>query len=139
MAAVLVLGTGCGTEPTADELEAEMAGFESWSQTAEWTGVQPSEAVHGDFVQIWWNDVAFDALTAGGGGEMPDGAVIVKEGYDDDDGATVRATTAMWKVEGYGWFWGQWDADGALGEHRQPGLCTGCHSPGQDMVLSATW
>lgn len=140
LAGALVGLAGCGTpDPTADELQAEMAGYDTWAQTATWTGVQPSGGIHGAHVQIWWNDLAFDALSGDGGAEMPVGAVIVKEGYEDDAGATLQGTTAMWKVEGYGWAFGQWDADGALGDFGQPGLCTGCHDAGQDSVLTETW
>jgi hypothetical protein len=123
-------------EPTLADLEAAMAGYEGWAQLAPWEGVQPSEAAHGAFVQIWWNDTAEAAIAAGGSDPMPAGSLIVKEGYGSEDTTDLNATTVMWKVEEYGWFWARFDAAGEVTLSGQPGACVECHAPGDDEMLA---
>lgn len=124
-------------EPTVEELESAMAGYDAWSQAADWTGVTESGATHGAFVQIWWNDTALDAISAGGSDEMPAGSLIVKEGYGSDDPTDLNAVTAMWKVEDYGWYWARFNADGDAVVSGQPDGCVNCHADGDDYLLAA--
>lgn len=117
----------------ADELWSSMSGYEEWSQLSDWVGVVlSSDGTHGDYVQIWANEVAFTALAAGE--PVPDGGIIVKAGYDDAGGDVLRGLTAMQKIDGYSadssdWFWAQFDAaSGAASMAGAPSGCTGCHS-----------
>lgn len=121
----------------ADELWSAMSGYEDWGQLEDWTGVvASSDGTHGDHVQIWANEVAVAALSAGS--PVPDGGIIVKAGYDDADGSSLRGLTAMQKIEGYSadsddWFWAQFDAaSGAASMAGAPSGCTGCHSAYDD-------
>ena len=77
-------------------------------------GVSASEdGTHGASVQIWMNDLAADAIAAGDGADMPEGAILVKEGYGSEDGA-ANGITVMAKESGWGddgWFWAKYAGD----------------------------
>ena len=128
----------------AADLWAELEGYSEWQQHEDWMGVSASEdGTHGAFVQIWMNDLAADAIAAGDGADMPEGAILVKEGYGSEDGA-ANGITVMAKESGWGddgWFWAKYAGDGS-GSVQLAGSvngCTGCHSGGQDSVLFVTW
>ncbi len=122
-----------------EALWGEIDGYEAWTQLDPWVGEQASaDGTHGATVQIWLNDAAAALITAAAGGDMPDGAAIVKEGYDDN--GELQAITAMLK-EGGGWSWGRFDAEGAVSSagDSAEASCAGCHSSGQDSLRAFTW
>lgn len=134
---------GPSDEALAAGLWAAMDGYTSWNQISTWEGIQPShDGTHGAYVQIWADDDALAALEAGE--PVPDGAILVKEGYSDVDGTptgtlTAPRVTAMQKIEGYApddgdWFWARYFGD--TGEidsiAGQSSACTGCHSADPD-------
>lgn len=131
----------------AEALWAEIDGYDSWGQLDPWVGIQPSDdGTHGSHVQIWANGTAEATVTAAGGGDMADGAVLVKEGYSDDSGSSVQAVTVMKKVPGYDsangdWFYARYSASGDIttAGASAAGSCAGCHSAGQDSVRAYTW
>lgn len=129
------------TDPKADQLLADIDGYASWSQVKDWKGVQESESVHGAAVQIWYNDAAYDTVQAQKGGDMPEGAIIVKESYTDVAGKEVDKLNAMYKDPDSGdWYWAQWSLpDEELLTSGTPAGCIDCHSGGQDSVFTATW
>ncbi len=114
----------------AAELWGEIDGWESWDAAQGWPALSISDdGTHGDFVSILVNDVE-----AGGGG---DGAIIVKKGYEDAEGATPKdGVTVMWKTDQYasesGWFWAKYSDDGTVDLSGEPIGCTGCHSQSED-------
>ena len=121
----------------ASELWAEIDGLDSWSQYEGWEGIVASSSVHGDFVQIWLNDAALTAITAGE--EIPDGAILLKETYNDAEGTELKDITVMKKVDGYNpdgsdWYWAQYLEDGTVQTAGSPDMCTGCHSSGEDYI-----
>jgi len=119
--------------------EAAITGYESWSQTANWTGVLPSEDnTHGAYVQIWFNPESFSTISAGAGGDMPVGATVVKRGYDDAAGTGLRNLTVMHKDD-QGWFWASWNNNSELLLAGEPDFCVNCHAAGQDSVRAETW
>lgn len=128
------------TQALVDELKAASSGYDSWNQTADWTGVVATPGgVHGESVQIWWNTEAYDTIMAAAGEDMPDGAIVVKEGYSDDAGGTLNTTTYMWKNEG-DWFWmGENAAGAATSAGYGISECADCHASGQDSVRAETW
>lgn len=139
-------GTSADDQAMAEALWAEIGGYESWSQLDPWVGIVASTDVHGDYVQIWANGAAADTITAAAGGDMPDGAITVKEGYSDESGSSVNAITVMKKVAGYDaangdWFYARYDATGTVTAAGQAAIagCAGCHASGQDSVRSWTW
>jgi hypothetical protein len=129
----------------AIDLWDELSGYETWEQHADWTGIVASEdGTHGDFVSIWMNDTAAAAINTGGGGDLPEGSIIVKEGYNDEAGADMKGLTVMLKEEGWGddgWFWAKFDTDGGGGIQLSgaASACSDCHASGQDAVLFTTW
>ena len=61
-----------------------------------WTGVNASDSVHGVAMQTWYNDTAYEGLMQGEEA-MPNGSIIVKEGYADAEGSDINAITVMKK------------------------------------------
>ena len=71
------------------------------------------------------------AAVSGKMGTMLPGPIIVKENYTDD--GQFRATTVMYKVEGYNpeyndWFWLKVLEDGTVDQEDRPDGCQVCHS-----------
>ncbi len=115
----------------------DIQSFESWSQYEGWEGIVASESVHGDFVQIWLNDLALEALV--NNQTVPDGGILVKQTFNDADGTDLKDITVMKKIEGYNleagdWFWGQYLEDGTVQTSGSPSMCTGCHASGNDYI-----
>ena len=124
-------------DAAAVELWSEVQGFEGWNQYEGWEGIVPSESVHGDFVQIWLNDEAMTAISAGDA--IPDGAILLKETFNDAEGTDLKDITVMKKVAGYNadgsdWYWAQYLEDGSVQTSGAPTMCTGCHASGDDYV-----
>jgi hypothetical protein len=136
LASLCACGSGEADPPTVDELNAAMEGYSAWDQIAPWVGVQESGEAHGAFVQIWWNPTAAAAIAAGGSAPMPDGSLIVQEGYTTDDPSDLAATTVMWKAADYGWFWARFNASGAVTMSGRPDGCVNCHASGDDSMLA---
>ena len=148
---MLLLLLACGekdvvdTEDTADpnaalleELATALDGYESWTQAAEWSGVQESNTSHDAFTEIWFNDVSYATYEAQAGGDMPDGSVIAKQSWTDAEGTDPANFTAMMKADGE-WFWAAYSPSGDVVQSGQPDFCTGCHAAGQDGVMVLTW
>ena len=133
----------------AIDLWDELSGYETWEQHSDWTGMVLSEdGTHGDYVSIWMNDAAAAAIDSGDGGDLPEGSIIVKEGYNDVPGGGVgdelKGLTVMLKEEGWGddgWFWAKFDTDRGGGVQLAGAVaaCANCHAGGQDAVLFTTW
>ena len=145
---LLVIGSGCADKEAdtasnlshddVSQLWSEIQDMESWQQYDGWEGIIPSNSVHGDFVQIWLNEAANNALTSGS--DLPDGAIIAKQTFNDADGNALKDITVMQKMEGFnpegnGWFWAQYLEDGTVQNEGSPAMCTGCHAAGDDYVL----
>lgn len=104
--------------------------YRSFARAPGYAKRQPTNAPHGDAVEIFVNGVVGEALAGGPITAWPEGARIVKDGYDGD---AVTVVAAMEKRAG-GWYWAEWSADGAAKYSGSPGLCTGCHASGGDFV-----
>lgn len=147
---LVLMSVGCGEKDADTGADNEVAyeetlllwndiqDMESWEQYEGWEGIVPSSSVHGDYVQIWLNEAANNALTTGS--DLPDGAIIAKQTFDDANGDTLKDITVMQKIEGFnpegnGWFWAQYLEDGTVQNEGSPAMCTGCHAGGNDYVL----
>jgi len=120
-------------------LEADMQGYVSWGQHADWTGiVESTDGTHGSHVQIWFDDAFLGALAEGGGAAMPEGAVAVKQGYHDAAGDDLGKLLAHQRQSDGHLFYAVWD-DGELENYGRPDACTDCHALGQDEVMAVTW
>ncbi len=106
-------------------------GYQSWARAPGYESRRPTDAPHGDEVEIFVNPVVADALSAGAPlASWPVGSIIAKDGFE---GGEISIVAAMEKLEG-GWFWAEWDADGESSYSGNPDICTGCHESGADMV-----
>ena len=137
-------GDTATTDPNAtynEELDGLLEGYQSWPQVV--AGPVASEAVHGEYVENWLNDEAKAVVDAAMGEPMPDGAILVKQGYGDAEGTDLKNLTVMWKTEGE-WFWAKYDSAGEL---STSGFalegCVACHEgdPGQQDggVITYDW
>ena len=128
-------GMSSADQAVADQLWADIAGYENWNQHEDWVGVHLSEdGTHGTHVQIWFNGAAADSLAAGGDG-MEDGSILVKEGYSSDDSGDLNAITVMKKDAG-GWLWARYDntGDATMAGDVAASFCEGCHAVGKDNI-----
>jgi Cytochrome P460 len=120
------------------DLKSEIEGYEDWAQPEGWVGAVVScDGSHGPRVDIWYNQIAADALF-NGEQTLPDGAALVKEAYEED-GVTPAKMSAMRKVDGFSpdngdWFWGLFADDGSTLSSGDLDTCYSCHSAGQDRV-----
>lgn len=133
-------GLSAADQAAAEDLWSEISGYETWNQHADWTGIQASEdGTHGSHVQIWFNGTAAGSFE-GGGDEMAEGSILVKEGYSSADGATVNAVTVM-KKDGGDWFWARYSASGDVttAGADAAGSCGGCHAAGKDGIRFISW
>lgn len=89
---------------------------------------KPTTAPHGDEVEIFYNKEVENMFASNiKAAQWPAGAIIVKNGYEEGQLATI---SAMLKRDD-GWFWAEWDAsnDESLASGK-PDLCTECHAEG---------
>ncbi|MFT3769206.1 MAG: cytochrome P460 family protein [Minicystis sp.] len=133
--AVCVFAAACGDNQDPAGADAfwtsiHEAGYRSWPRAPGYETRQPTNAPHGDSVDIYVNDVVAAALEAGPITAWPEGSRIVKDAFDGDE---VTAVAAMEK-RATGWYWAEWSAAGAAKYSGSPGLCTGCHESGGDFV-----
>ena len=80
------------------------------------------------------NPPAYGAVI-GKKGVLPPDSIIVKENYTED--GEFKATTVMYKVEGYNpehndWFWLKVLADGTVDQEGRPDGCQVCHAELKD-------
>lgn len=133
----------CSTGSKSEEDPAslyyeEFSDYQTWNQAEDWNGIQPSASVHGAFVQIWLNDVVQDAILEGA--EIPDGAAIIKEGYNDEEGTEFNARMLMVKRDGFdpdhnNWFWASYDAEGNINRSGAIDMCISCHAASESDYL----
>lgn len=97
-------------------------------------------------VRVRFNAIAQAALTDNGklpiGGTFPEGSLIVKESYDDNDNFTVYAVMEKApnnSAAGEGWLWAEYDIDGKAVHSisKSNTGCINCHndSGNRDFVM----
>jgi len=130
------LGAGCyddqdptGAKDLWTRIHAE--NYRSYARAPGYATRQPTNAPHGDAVEIFVNPKMSAALASAGLKQWPDGAIIVKDAYNAD--GSLAAVAAMEK-RGTTWFWVEWDDEGESHWSGAPSLCTDCHATGADMV-----
>jgi hypothetical protein len=107
--------------------------YEKWAM---WPGkgkLYQGTEPHGALLTTYVNETALKGIEEQGG-ELADGAIIVKENYMPDK--TLAAVTVMYKKAGYNpeggdFFWLKYTPDGKIeGEGKVP-MCIGCHTAAQ--------
>lgn len=130
---------GCGDSQAPDEARAlwdriNSENYRSFSRAPGYETTEPSNAPHGDSVDIYVNDVLQAALDAGEAIESwPEGSLIVKDGFDGDGELEL---IAVMDKQSDGWFYAEW-TDVESGEAKfsgQPAVCVNCHASGADAV-----
>tara|TARA_X000001036_G_scaffold262244_1_gene243744 strand:+ start:1771 stop:2247 length:477 start_codon:yes stop_codon:yes gene_type:complete len=149
---ILLLTLGCESDELTDDqilandIWEEIQGYKTWDQNPEFLGIQSGDSPHGEYVQIWINDIVKEFFNV----EIPDsllpnGSIIVKEGYSDEGGANMNKITVMKKINGFdpdhnNWFWANYNENGSLGgKNGKVSSCYSCHASGKDYILSRIW
>ncbi len=90
---------------------------------------------HGPFVDIYMNDTVEEVFAAGDPLDAwPDGSLIVKDGWNDENGDSLKFVAAMEKRDDK-WFWAEYRGnDEVVAEGIEHSTCAGCHSAGSDSV-----
>jgi hypothetical protein len=103
--------------------------YTGWGYWPGHYGIYPGKSPHGAYLKIYANGVALKAAREGK--PMPDGAILVKENYGEDQ-KTLMAVTPMYKAEGFNpaegdWWWAKYGPSGeAMASGRVKG-CINCH------------
>jgi hypothetical protein len=93
---------------------------------------------HGALLTTYLNPAAAQAA-ADGAGQMPPGAIVVKDNFMPD--GMLGASTVMYKIEGYNpeagdWWWAKFMPDGTVDmdgmAQGRVEMCIGCHAKGAD-------
>ncbi len=140
-----LLLTGCGDTKTGDGgngllLKVRDMDYTSWERAPGYPGIEVSDAPHGNYVEIYINDVLVEALVPPAEGEelseWPVGSIIVKDGWTDIE-ATERDILAIMEKREGGWYYEEYIGDNDQ-EPKFAGdrisTCMGCHSAGDDFV-----
>jgi hypothetical protein len=84
----------------------ETNSYQGWGYWPGYAGIYPGKSHHGKYLKLFVNSIALKAAREGT--PMPDGAILVKENYGEDQ-ITLMAVTPIYKLEGHnpeggGWF-----------------------------------
>jgi hypothetical protein len=124
-----------------DDPDAQSHAEDLWSQLQEadyrasyattpkgekYPGLEP----HGALISLYLDENAAGVLDQPPG-EMPDGSIVVKENWTDEQ--DLGSVTVMEKRAGYSseqndWFFAQYDSEGEVQAAGQVGGCAGCHA-----------
>ena len=102
----------------------------AWARPPGWEARRPSVSSHGDEADIFVNETLAAATGQPALSAWPEGSLLVKDSYRD---GSLRLVAAMEKRDGQ-WFFAEWTPAAHAQFAGQPGVCTGCHASGDDMV-----
>jgi hypothetical protein len=107
--------------------------YTEWSFWPGKEGMYQGTEPHGANLKLYANDIAIEAANAGQ--PMPDGAILVKENYSQEQ--QLVGITPMYKVQGYNpdagdWFWAKYGPDGSVEASGKVDGCIKCHSEADD-------
>ncbi len=124
--------------PTEGEALLEWLVAEPYLEWPGESGVHASTGPHFGGVQTFITPALASSLEAGDA-QHPAGSATVKELYGDGDfrrGWSVSVKLADDSDAGNQWYWYEWYDGSAIAEGNGISVCTGCHSGGQDFVLT---
>jgi hypothetical protein len=113
--------------------------YMQWDFFPGYDSMYPGESPHGAYLKLYANDIAIKAANAGE--PMPDGAILVKENYGENQ-KDLMAITPMYKKKGYNpeggdWFWAKYGPDGSVETSGKVDGCIQCHKAAhKDMIFS---
>ncbi|MBK8262043.1 MAG: hypothetical protein IPK80_12000 [Nannocystis sp.] len=131
--------------PDAGLLRAvEGAGYRGWARPSQGVAAAPlfqGRSTHGDFLDVYLNPTLAEAAAAApmSLSAWPDGSIVVLDGWDDPEGASLRFIAIMEKRAG-AWYYESYLADDreAPRYHGAPDACIGCHAAGSDGLRTVT-
>jgi hypothetical protein len=132
---VALMSAGCGDNQEPEAADAfwtriQASNYQSWSRAPGYATRLPSNAPHGDSVEIFVNPVMQKVITdAVPVAEWPLDSWVIKAGYDGDDQLFLVASM---EKRADGWFWAEYDEAGSASYSGKPDLCIDCHSAGTD-------
>jgi len=139
LSSAMMSGEGGDDMPKTDAEDlwkyiTETNNYKDWEQWPDKTGMYEGESPHGDYLKLYVNKKAFDALVYVTP-TLPDQSIIVKENYNMEK--KLVAVTPMYKVKGYNreagdWFWAKYGADGKTMKSGKIAGCIDCHSKKKD-------
>ena len=99
--------------------------YKTWKNPPGFEGLLESDTVHGDYVRFYANGIALTEMK-----DLPNGSIVVKEGFDDDEG-DLNAITVMEKIDGFSeesgdWFFSRYDTAGKASKVNS-NSCIRCH------------
>ena len=108
--------------------------YAKWGNWPGYEEMYPGKSPHGKYLKLYANDLAIKAAKEGSA--MPNGAIVIKENYGEDQ-KTLMAITPMYKVEAYNpeggdWFWAKYGAEGEIMKEGKVGGCINCHRAMED-------
>lgn len=141
LAALALAAPACADEDGADALFQRLQDDDyraNYRRAPGWENPrQPKDGgPHGNFVDIYVNDVLGQAIDAGAEiSAWPEGALIVKDAWDTMESTTPKYIAVMERTAD-GWFWVEWEGEGdKLVVAREDAIqCVNCHSSGEDHV-----
>jgi hypothetical protein len=132
LAALAALLPACRDDQDPDGAHAlwgkihEGGGFRAWRRAPGYPERKPSFTAHSDKVEIFVNAQLARALDGPAPVDRwPAGAIIVKEGFARSGARDIVAV--MEKRADGGWFWAEYDDEGAALFSGRPGVCVDCH------------
>ena len=132
-------------KPDAADFYTFITKTEPYQKWALWPGheaMHPGVSPHGAFLKIYVNKPAHEAIVKKMK-VMPDGAIIVKENYADDQ-KTLVALTPMYKVKGFNpeagdWWWAEYGPQGEPKASGKVQMCIDCHAKVKASDYLVTW
>ncbi len=132
-----------GDAPTGESLFTlitETDPYQDWAQFPGLEDVFESAPPHGPMARAFINAQVEEALISFSG-QLPDGAIIVKDSFGESESDETEGLTVMWKVKGFDpdnndWFWANFSRDGEVKVEGKVGSCVACHGSarGNDFV-----
>lgn len=105
---------------------------ETYARAPGWPERAASTGPHGVEVDVWINPALEAALSGGPRAAWPEGAIVVKDGYDS--GGRLELVALM-ERRSDGWFWAEFFGEDPRYSGR-PEVCVDCHERGADFVLA---
>ena len=103
--------------------------YTGWGYWPGHYGMYPGKSPHGAYLKLYANGKALKAAREGR--PMPDGAILVKENYGENQ-KTLMAITPMYKSEGFNpaggdWWWAKYGPNGEVMASGRVEGCINCH------------
>ncbi len=124
-----------GTAPDqkiADELWAQIQGFDAWGHFEGKEGIRRGDGSHGKFIQTQINDIA-----AADQDVLPPGSILVKSNYRRTGQAEPDSFVVMQRRTGYDprhydWFYATYSPSGKIMQAGVTDSCVNCHRAAGD-------